>query len=524
MIKNALSNLPALLIGMLFAGILSLVLGKELCWDLAYYHFYNAYAFFNARNDFWSNLYIHQYINPAIDFLPYFLIITTKPIWTVFLLGAIHGINFFLVYKIALLLITTTHQKTVAFFFGMVSSIGANVFPGIGSFQNDAMVSIFVLGFLLLTLDAIKNHNHFNRKIFFAALLLGAGVGLKLTAAIFVPAALISILIIEIQWQKKIFLLIITGIGLTAGLAITSGYWMYTLWQQHGNPFFPFFNNVFHSPDFPTLHFRDERFLPKNIVQHLFFPFLFSWDGRTADINFTDFRFAIVYTLLLMLCIKKRFIPSLSKSNSLTRYFFCFFIISYIAWQLYFSIARYLIVLEMLAPIMIYLLILNLTDRFYKRVILVTSSLFLLIFFIVPVYAPRTYHFNETFFNVKIPVQIQTIKNAVVLISHPMPIVDPEPRPQTYLIPYFPKSFQFIGVPFVADRYIADSSVAKIIGEYQKYKNLYVLTTGQHLPHFDAVLSQFHLRRTGECYVIRSDRLSFTGQKAYFCALKALKY
>jgi hypothetical protein len=92
-----------LILSMLLSGILSIYFGKELCWDLANYHFYNPFALLHARStvDYWPNSNVHQYINPTIDLLSYFLIQNFTPRMSEFILGAIHGINLWLLFLIA---------------------------------------------------------------------------------------------------------------------------------------------------------------------------------------------------------------------------------------------------------------------------------------------------------------------------------------------------------------------------------------------------------------------------------------
>src|SRR5258708_1178812 len=91
-----------LCMAMLTGGFISLHLGKELGWDLAHYHYYGGFAFLDQRvQDFWAVSYIHQFINPTIDLFPYFLLNTVTPRWCEFILGALHGINFWLLFLIA---------------------------------------------------------------------------------------------------------------------------------------------------------------------------------------------------------------------------------------------------------------------------------------------------------------------------------------------------------------------------------------------------------------------------------------
>src|ERR1700722_12262318 len=98
------TSLSVLSFAMLLSGLLSLIRGKELCWDFANYHFYNPFAFIHQRflQDYWPSSFVHAHLPPTIDFLSYFLVNYFPVISVTFIIGAIHGINFWLVFMIAL--------------------------------------------------------------------------------------------------------------------------------------------------------------------------------------------------------------------------------------------------------------------------------------------------------------------------------------------------------------------------------------------------------------------------------------
>src|SRR4029079_13454467 len=91
-----------LILCMLCGGYLAVFFGRELCWDLAHYHYYTPYAYLYNRYsiDYWPTSYLHQFLNPTIDFLTYGLINYLSPYRAVFILGALHGINLWLLYQI----------------------------------------------------------------------------------------------------------------------------------------------------------------------------------------------------------------------------------------------------------------------------------------------------------------------------------------------------------------------------------------------------------------------------------------
>lgn len=516
-------NLLVLLTGMLLGGLWSVYLGKELNWDLANYHFYNPFAFFNHRSaqDIWPMEFVHVHFTPTLDFLTYFLITVFSPKTTMFLLGTLHGINFFLLFVIARLLLGQTGLVPflLALSLAFLGLYGPTVLPSIGSFQHDNLISLFVLGFLFLQLKSLQIWSVHLRIAsylqFFAGILLGIGVGAKLTAALYVPGAILALIFLSLPFRVKISFLFILSLGIGIGVLISSAYWMALLWEQHGNPIFPLWNGIFHSPDFPAINWHDERFLPKDWLQTLFYPFYFSWDGRTNDMPFLDFRFAILYGLLALFAIFKwREINRIRISSPLFAWLLLFFIFSYFFWQSYFSIMRYISALEMLAPLLIYLLI----DRLCRNPSLRFTFSVLLFFFIfctmVPAGFVRASWYENDYFNVKMPAHIKETKAAVVLVPISAFALNTKPRPQTYLIPFFPKSWQFVGISFLKDKY----QTANLPTQLLAAKNtIYLLASSEYLPTLYTIAAMQGFKQHVRCDDITSDRQRISNEDLKLC-------
>lgn len=527
--KSSMTNGLLLTLIMLICGCLSVVFGKDLCWDIAHYHYYMPFAFLHARQgiDFWPNSYIHQFINPTIDLLSYFLIHSFTPHMAEFILGALHGINAWLLWLIARLFLPARRSLLLAALLACLGMYGSTALPGIGSFQNDNLVSIFVLGFVLLQIKSIQYYLMTNKLpmllLLLSGLLLGLGFGLKLTAGIYIVGGLVSIFFLPLSPRDKIKWLLLVGIASTCGLLITAGHWMYMMWQQHHNPFFPFFNDIFHSQDFMPQHWRDERFLPKTLTQTLFFPFYFALDGRTADAPFRDIRFPLVYFFFVLAGIqhwwRKRKTTVPQKMPSSQAWLFVFFIFSYLAWQYYFSIARYLVVLEMLAPLVIYLLVRQLSPNRYLRFAVLFTTFYALIAFLTPIPMIRAPWYETSFFNVQLPPTVTNTTSATVLIAYTAYVLDNNPRPQSYLIPFFPATWRFIGIPFWHQRYLFENKVNdKIVAELHKREdNIYLLTSDLNMPALYQAALSFGLKPNGACENIFSDRQAVTHQETLLC-------
>lgn len=537
-------HLIILTMAMVVSGLFSIAAGKELGWDLANYHYYHPYAILHGRSyfDFWPPSFVHQYINPTLDFLSYFLITYLSPSAVEFTLGAIHGINFWLLFVIARLFM----RKSMAFCVALLGMYGPSALYGIGSFQNDNLISLFVLSSVLIYLKGLlrlgKNTAKNELSYFISAsLLLGIGTGLKLTAGIFVPGIVFATLTLPITFLQRLKLLLLITLFISVGLLISSGYWMYLMWEMHHSPFFPFLNNIFHSPDSAIVNWRDTRFLPQGIWQTLFFPFYFSWDGRTADGGFRDFRFAMVYVLVMIISffyfLKIVGLRIPQKNNRLSQakhdkkilyiWLLTFFIFSYIAWQVYFSIARYLTPLEMLAPLLIYLLVQQMPVRPYWHAATLMLLFYLLFFFMSPIMVVRAPWYQTTFFNVKLPDSVFKKNEALVLMAYSVymkgkPWLDANPRPQAYLIPYFPSQWRFVGIPFGHEKYLEDTQLAQKIHQLIQTppQPIYLLTSDVNMLELYRAAHSFGLTKAGACEKIFSDRQKMTGQAVLLCPVK----
>jgi len=582
-------NIMILLLAMLVCGLISLYFGKDLSWDLANYHYYNPYALLQHRWgwDFWPASFLQQYLSPTMDLLTYFSITHLSSVLTTFLLGAIHGINFWLLYQVVFYFISHKNQRDslgsshgrssdsvlccnlIAVTIALLGMYGPTVLPGIGSFQNDNVVSIFVLGFILLFLY---------RRLFSGSFLLGVAIGLKLTALIYGIGAILATAILPLPWLQKGKWILIVGLMMLLGWLCTSGYWMLTLWQQYHNPVFPFLNAVFHSTDFSLVNWRDYRFLPQGIWQTLFYPFYFSWDGRVADVPFRDFRFLMVYVLfvVVLLTVFLRSFRDLIASRTSSRdliagsnqplwiprlragrrwevlfprqhfyisllslilssrlreeragrggcyWLFAFFIFSYIIWQYYFSIMRYLVVLEMLSPLVIYLLVTKLFTNAKTQWIVITILFYTLAYTMTPTSMIRARWYEGNYFNVVMPKALQKVDKAMVLTAYPAYSQYRDPRPQMYLIPFFPKQWQFIGIPFLKNNLmVSNKDREKIINRIQSYKGkFYLLTAESYRDAFIKVSQQFGLKLVKPCEDIKSDRQRISNERVVLCSMQ----
>ena len=176
------------------AGLLSLHMGKSMAWDLLHYHYYNGYAFLNDRLNFdILPAVFHTFLNPALDVVFYAAVETLPPRAVGFGLGAIHGVNIILLFLCA--------RRVLARWGAGVAGQAPNLLPAflavtgfgsaaamgtLGSWHHDLIASLFFLGALLVLLRREGGMTLWRAAA--AGLLVGIGLGLKLTLAPFVVA------------------------------------------------------------------------------------------------------------------------------------------------------------------------------------------------------------------------------------------------------------------------------------------------------------------------------------------------
>ena len=235
------------------------------------------------------------------------------PILTGFLIGAIQGLNFFLIlllshHYLKHLESSDKYQMIIVVMIVLLSLICANVIGEIGTTFNDLTLSSLVILALLICTQTLMNNEELAgnwHKIFIAGICWGtSSTGFKLTMAIYGLGATIGFLFLNKDFKTKIQLLMVFVLGMTLGFLVINGYWMILLWQAFKNPIFPLYNKIFKSPYYYDFNMHT-YYGPKKIFETIFYPFYFSWNRKVGHSSVHDLRIAIVYLLLVILLIKK---------------------------------------------------------------------------------------------------------------------------------------------------------------------------------------------------------------------------
>jgi hypothetical protein len=358
-----------LALGLLFWAGFVVLLGKDTSWDFRNYHWYAPYALLNHRMGI-DVVVAHQasYYNPYLD-VPFYWLATHTRAWIALaVMGAAQGANTIPLYLIARsalrLNVSASDIKIMAGVLAHLGLVGALTLTEFGTTYYDNVMSVFVLtglAILVVKRDALREGPLAKVATTSAAagFITGMAMGLKLPEMPFCVGFAAALLALGGSWKHQLTRLTAGGIAGLIAFLIFSAPWMLYIYQLTGNPLFPYFNDYWKSPLALAAPYRDLRFVPafRPWWQQLFFPILFTLDWHVADdLGYQDIRVMVAYLLVIAAAFVWLFRresrdPLIEKRT--TAILFAFFAASYLVWLKFFAIYRYIILYEMLAPLLI---------------------------------------------------------------------------------------------------------------------------------------------------------------------------
>lgn len=418
-------------------GLWAMSMGQTSNWDLRNYHWYDGWAWLQGRQA--QDLAVAQaqtWFNPVLPAALYLLLSSLKPWLGTFVLGCVQGLNILPLHRIALQLLPETalrQRRWLALAIAFAGATGATQRGELGATFGDNLVSLPLLGAvaLLLTAQALDIRRHA-----LAGALLGLAVGLKLTAAPMAAGIALAIPLLAGDTHQRLRLTLCVGAAALAAFLLVHGHWMLELYRQFGNPFFPLFGEAFGGDFVPAGQQRDDRWLPQGMAQWLAYPLV--WATHTqqvSELRFLDLRVPALYLALLVLPLWWRRARTDSPQPLQLRFVLAAVIAGYALWLLLFGYYRYLVVLEMLAPLPVALALLCLRGR--AAPVLLISVLLVLTLATRPARWGRAPHYGEQFIEVTLPPRPDYAQALVVFASN---------DPLAYLAPAFPPSTQFVRI------------------------------------------------------------------------------
>jgi len=338
-------------------------LGKDTSWDFRNYHWYIPYQLLNDRMGI-DIAVAHQgsYYNPLSDVPFYWLAVHTTSWFAIAVLGLLQAANIvplYLLLRHSLRMQDSKLMSAAVAFFAMTGGLTLSLY---GTHYYDNVMSLFILTSLAILVVKREElaHGSLAKTALWCALgglLAGSCAGLKLPEAPFAMGFAAALLAGGGDRKHLATRLVAGGLGGLAGFLLFAGYWMWKMDLLTGNPLFPYFNDYFHSPLALASPYRDMRFLPTHFWTAVAFPILFSIDWRIADdLPFLDIRVGLAYIAIIVALVlwalgRRSKEPLVDPRAAVI--IFVFAAVSYFFWLKIFAIYRYILLLEMLAPIVI---------------------------------------------------------------------------------------------------------------------------------------------------------------------------
>jgi len=445
--RPAVLSAAMLCVPLLF-GLISLALGQDDNWDLHNYHFYNPYALLNGKIGYdlapgqWQS-----YFNPTLDLLYYGLVTALPAPLAGFIMGWLHGLNFVLVLALARRLLPPQAHR-LGLLLALAGCLGPGFLSELGNSMGDNMTSLCVLGALLLLLRQWSQlaAGRATLALVLAGLLAGAGCGLKLTNATYALAMCLALFMLPGAFLLRFRAAFVFGLGVLGGIAVSAGHWYWRMWQVFGNPLFPQFNDKFHAALAMPIGIGDTGWLPKGLGEHLLWPFIFTvHPQRVIELPMTQLIWPMVYLAFLALALRLAYAAALGRklpapAGTAQRegaFVLLFFALSYIAWLNLFGIYRYLVPIELLAPLALWLVAARLMQPGMARGV---AGYGLLLATLV-VFPPHNWghgKWTRAAASAQVPA-IAEPSQSMVLTVHGDP-------PMSWLVPFFPRELAFVAL------------------------------------------------------------------------------
>jgi hypothetical protein len=256
--RIALALLPGL--------VLVLLRGVDTSWDLRNYHLYNPHAWLTGRLllDV-APAQLQTWHNPLLDVPLYLLVRSGWDLrWASAWLALPWAVAIYLLLDLQSRLSPSAPTRIEQCMLALLALSGATTWATIGSSTNDGFVAAALLGSLSLLM---RPGEQGVRAWMAAGMLAGAMTGLKLTAGVFCLALAATALVgMDGRWRSAPVRLLALGAGGLLGFLLTYGWWGWTLQQMFGNPFFPYFNDVFGAAAAHARDYVDARFQAHGLV------------------------------------------------------------------------------------------------------------------------------------------------------------------------------------------------------------------------------------------------------------------
>lgn len=239
------------------------------------------------------------------------------------------------------------------------------VFFAIATYYTDTMNAFLILCYLYILID-IEEYKNNLISFLLRTLTLGVISALllvKLVNCIYLIPLFLTTLYLGFKVfrpqnnnQPK-YLPLIAALLFIIPIIVLPGYYFYTVFEKTGNPLFPYYNAIFHSPFYPFKSWLF-NFGPTSLMQRIFYPYFAIRDPHILGECQEALPNLKLITTLLFSCIGIIFI--LFKKITIhekERILLFITFSSYVLWQVFFGYNRYGIALEFLLGLSVMILV-----------------------------------------------------------------------------------------------------------------------------------------------------------------------
>ena len=199
-----------------------------------------------------------------------------------------------------------------------------------------------------------------NKTYPYAGLLIGLSIAIKLTNVAFFLPLIVYFLYKEYGGFKAINIAFAVIFCIIPILPYVSFSFLTT-----GNPVFPFYNNIFQSPYFPSINWKGATWGPKSIVETIFWPLYLSVNPtKTAELGFYSHSLSLGYISTFFCIMMKNKIADFKK---LIPFFICL-VSSILVWSATTGYGRYMLALEVFSFLLLTVFIYTLCCNYYDKI------------------------------------------------------------------------------------------------------------------------------------------------------------
>lgn len=408
--------------------------GQDANWDLRNYHLYTPSALLDGRfADDIAAAQLQTWHNPALDIPFAWSVKAGLPGWAISLWLALPA---FLAILFALRLLDlawpegrSAMRTTMA---GLAAVTGAAVMPSIGMTFNDATVAAGMMAALWWIADS-QGRRHAWATWLPAGLMAGLCAGLKLTGALYCIGFIGAALVCGPMRAAPSRIMALAAGGI-AGALLTAGPWAFHLWHEYGNPFFPYFNEWFRSPDALAHAHKDARFIPHGI-DALLAPFhLLTDSSRFSEGKLSDPRALLGLAALGAWWIsawrrRREDVATIAIANALI----VFALLSFAVWAKLYGIYRYLFALELVCSVAILGVVSAWVPPRYVRIAMVAAAVMLVAGANRPNWG-------------RAPFRTPMISVQVPALPHDSLVVLADDNPMAYAVAFLPRTVPAISI------------------------------------------------------------------------------